>query len=306
MPRIIASVRHSDASDVNAQTSTCLDAGCESVVLSQPFYRRDWQRLRTDLPAGVLFGCELFTPLPRGLHPGMPCPLRLGTLHREDKRDAENIGAESIRFASAFTLGYVFLPSVRIDAWVNSPGSPRAVANRRRHELAERHFDSFLSSVDRLLSAAERASVQLLVTPVAELGMLPNSAETTRLLHEFRGAPIGVWPDTLADARESAAAEEESKVGEEVDTAAWRQFGEAVVGATLRDTPGDAPGAGEDAPSCLPGHGQLDWRERIPALNELPFWLLPTRTVTEQKSLAACIAWLEQVSAPPPRDELFG
>jgi hypothetical protein len=180
MPVLACSLRAPPGCRAGARARAILDAGFEGMGLEPPLALADWKAVRETVPAGCLRSLRLFLPFPRGLRPGEACPFRLGALHPEEKRDAEKHGGETVVFAERHAIPWVLLPAA---AREGAPGAALA---------------SFLSTLARLLNAADRYAVQLALTPASGAHELPDAGEIEACFREFAGAPLALWPTAVA------------------------------------------------------------------------------------------------------------
>jgi sugar phosphate isomerase/epimerase len=300
---IIASTLRSDPSVRVADAARLrLDAGCGALALAAPFYRHEWEALRPMLPRESVLAVELFVPFGRGarperLPPGRTSPFCLGALNREEKRDAEKHGSATISFASHQGARYVLLPTFELEARGPRPGEPAARANRpeggggdaRRAPETQARLDSYLSTLDRLLGAADRYQVTLAITPMASAGSMPDAEHAELCLAEFRGAPLRVWPDTAEEARAARLDREAVRP--------WHRY-RPVHGVTLRDVD-------RDDRVCLPGEGSLEWPALIRELEEAPRWLVDPPAGAGAGEISGALELLRGLLEPEAEDPLF-
>ncbi len=280
MTIIASTLRSQPQRAIETATRILLDVGFDTLALAQPLYLHDWELLRPLLPRESVLTAALFTPLPRGLQPGESCPFGLGSLRPEEKRDAEKYGPSTITFADENGIPFVHLPCVELD----TPG-PGAL----EPEEVQARFDSYLCTVDHLLSVADRYPVELAITPARSRVEMPDADQTALCLAEFRGAPLRVWPDT---GRHALTAREEPETAPP-----WKRF-EPIAGVTLRDLD-------EEGKFCLPDQGSLDWPELIRQLDEVSRWLVDARLPCDADHVAPTLEFLRRLLEPETRDPLF-
>ncbi len=205
MTTIAATLRSHSQARADRTARRLLDVGFDALVLARPLYLHDWQQLQPLLPRESVLAVELFTPLHRGLRPGQGCPFALGSLEPEQKRDAEKYGPSTITFADENGIRFVLLPGVELDTpgprtpELDARGAAPVVRSDGAAEAGAR-LDSYLSTIDRLLTVADRYEVRLAITPTASPGRIPDAEQTEYCLSEFRGGPLCVWADTAEHA----------------------------------------------------------------------------------------------------------
>ncbi len=67
--------------------------------------------------------------------------------------------------------------------------------SHERARLSQKSFDATRSSLDSLISIAEKENICLCIENRYYTHQIPNFEEIGTLLNEFKGAPIGVWLD---------------------------------------------------------------------------------------------------------------
>lgn len=293
MINVVAKIRSEPMTCVVERARAALDAGCAQLVLGQSFYLPEWTELLGLVPSRAVLGVELFVPLPRQLHPPTACPFRLGGSSVEEKRDAIKYGTETLQQASRHEIQFAQLPLVDLEI---EGVPPRRLTDeeyerfsRRRTTAAEVRMDSYLSTLDSLLTQADDHDVTLVITPGAILNDFPNHVEAAHILHEFAGAPLAVWPDIVGETRAANRQLESS----------WDLYGEAIGGIVLSEV----------APSgfrCLPGTGELDWDAWKSPLAESPHWIIDVPPCSSVEEIAAAREFLIGVcEESEPDDGLF-
>lgn len=299
MTIIACTLRSAPSTRATDEARVRLDAGFEALVLAAPLYRQDWDTLKSMLPQESILAVELFLPLPRGVGPGpLPrgntSPFSLGSLHREAKRDAEKHGATTLSFAHHQGARYVLLPPIALEGGelrlgaATGPAASGGPGSVRPPE-AQAHLDSYLSTLDRLLTEAERYEVTLAITPAGSKKRMPDTDDTQLCLTEFRGAPLCVWPDTAEQARAVVLDGEVAPP--------WRRFA-PVPGVTLRDV-------NQDGGASLPGDGSADWPELTREIGEVPRWLVDPVAGAGASEITRALDFLRRHLEPETPDPLF-
>ena len=292
MVSVAAKIRSEPTASVVERARAALDAECARLVLGQPLYCGDWGELMELLPPAALLAVELFAPLPRRLQRPATCPFLLGSLSSEEKRDAIKFGSETLQLASRHEILFVQLPNVILDL----EGVPERHLTKGEYERfsphrdveAELRMDSYMSSLDRLLNRADDHGLTLLITPASAMNRFPNNAETGRVLKEFAGAPLAVWPDVV----------EETRAAHWQGDSAWAVCGEAVRGVVLSDV--TASGV-----RCLPGEGELDWAVWKPRLAALEQWVVEVPMGSSVEAVAAAREFLGSLFREEPDERPF-
>jgi hypothetical protein len=202
VPTLAATLRLPASADPEARLQALLDAGFERLGLEPPFYEHQEGATLACAPRGAFVAVRLFLPFPRAVHPGMPCPFRLGSPQREDERDALLQGSRTLAFADRHAIPTVLLPATP------------------REEAGQRPLSSLLRTLDGLLSLAGRYALRLALSP-GRPGELPSPEEAEACFREFRGGPLALWPDP--------ACEREARW-----CSLWSRFSAALAGVTLR------------------------------------------------------------------------
>lgn len=287
---LATTVRGSPTDDVQARSRHALDVGFQTLGLLQPLYASDWELLEKSLPRESILALELFLPYPRGLHPGEPCPFRLGSAAAEDIRDAVKYGTETLRIAERHGIQWVVVSPTSMDkelrrrrvASVGEQRAPGLLEDLRasRQAWSASALDALKRGLSSLLEAADRHGVRLAMTPGGWLDEMPDEPEVLLCLEEFRGAPLELWPDTF---RHLVS----------LQLGAFPSRGRGIPddppsGVLLRDHDGDWN-------AVLPGVGVAPWRDWLSGLLRAPVWLVDPPVQTPPEALAACREFLEML-----------
>ncbi len=303
MPRVVATIRSHvrDAKALLADAETALDIGFDGLVLAPPIFARDRESLSGMLPRRSVLAVELLAFAPRGVARAGGDATSLGALDRAERREVIERGARAIEIADSYEARLVLVPTSELDLTLPPRGTSREdqrawlrrARDARRVEAAAR-LDGYLSVIDGLLRAADRYKVRLCLQPTTAIRALPAPDETARCLEEFRGAPLGVWPDTAA---EFATADLAKTLGLEPGAGVESQcerFRSELAGVTLREL-------GESGEPRLPGSGRID-RDWLAALPAECVWLVDRRDESADE-LASAHAFLRgalEGEAPDP------
>lgn len=111
-----------------------------------------------------------------------------------------------------------------------------------RGRLAPKAFDHVLSSLDKLLSVAQKYGVVIGVENRYHPNEIPDFSEIGRILETFEGAPLGYWHDV-------GHAEVQERFGIGSQQRLLEAYGDKMVGIHVHDVVGHddhwAPGTGE-------------------------------------------------------------
>ncbi len=281
MRSFAASVRATSSSSTLAQASRLLEAGFERLVLEDPLYRVSWEALRAWLPHECVAAIRLYLPYPKTIRLGATSPFRLGATHPAAKSDALKQAERTLQVADDYSIPRVLLPVARVDRSTAERfrrGEPR---DRSRDEdpLFRKTFDSYRSTVYRLLELADRYTVTLCMTPTCREDEIPGGEELESCLREFAGAPLGIWLDTVRlplgldileldnDEKETEGAHDYQKKAGKVTRPSRRP---PIEGASVHDYRGDTTG-------LCPRTGELDWERLERPLRNCPLWSLDLR-----------------------------
>jgi len=320
-----------------------LDLGFGAIAIHGEVRGAELESILRFVPRRAVLAIHLFSPLPGPARLPAP-PLRLASLHPEERRDARNGAFRTAEAAERCEAPVVVVPPAEIDV----PDRPEVLEllegkrtrpeawerlRARRAAAAPRHLDAYRSLLGPLLEKADRRSLHVAIVPAGLPSELPDPAEVRACLAEFRGAPLLVWPDLLGDAlhRKTGGAGGEAlrddlsshvrgflvedggggRDGDplgsgEVDLAAW---------AGLRETtpPGKEAG-GDEAPSppaALPVAAEsLTLPERFRAALADPArrdraWIVHLRPEAAEEDLVLTREALERFLRPPPPQDAF-
>jgi hypothetical protein len=276
-PAFAASIRAQEPAAGLQRARLLLEAGFEKLVLEEPLHARTWEALEDLLPRERLIALRLFVPYPRDLHLGAPSPFRLGSLDAAERRDALKQGEASLLLAERQAIPFVLLPVVRLEG---PPGRSAAKAAERQ-ELGRLTLDSYRSTLDRLLAAAERLGRTICVTPSAREDELTSPDAACGCLREFSGAPLALWLDTCRWAPEPPPA------GERPGAKPL-----SYAGASLHDLEDGREG-------LVPGTGTLDWAALGEPLRAAPVWVLDLRAGAAPDEIIEGRKFLEELHSPP-------
>jgi hypothetical protein len=206
---ITLTTRWADGSIGLERLRRAIDLGFPGFVVHQELRERDWESITAFLPRRAVVAVSLFAPLPRTVRPGEGCPFRIGSLHPEERRDAESQGIKTLEMADRAGAAVVLVPPVPLDdpsmdevlplLWVENRLPIWEGLRRRRAAAARRHLDSYLSTVSHLLDRADRYGLALALQLGGLPSELPDLDEALRGLTEFKGAPLFLWPGLLQD-----------------------------------------------------------------------------------------------------------
>lgn len=203
-PRLAASLRLDDPLRAAECIDRAVDAGYEKLVLEPPLHRETWSAVRAHAPRDAIAAMRLFLPSSADSRPSQPPQVRWGSLDRAERRSAIARGLDTLAEADRAGCPLVLAPIVRLDdeSLAAGPVDARlavsldpAIRKQRRAE-AEARLAAVLATLEPLLSKAERYAITIAIGVTNRPRELPLVEEADRVLHEFAGAPLGLWLDT--------------------------------------------------------------------------------------------------------------
>src|SRR5262245_22721724 len=179
-------LRGGPGGELVARAKAALDAGFDGLALEAPFYWRQGEALREEVPRQAVLAIQLFLPYPRGLKEEQPCPFELGSLHAEGRRDALRYGNETILLAAERGI-----PIVRIAPFAAGDARPA-----ERPALRARRLDALRLTLEKLLDLADRHQRTIALTTATTPEEIPSVEELRAIAGELAGAPLTAWVDT--------------------------------------------------------------------------------------------------------------
>jgi hypothetical protein len=147
--------------------------------------------------------------------------------------------------------------------------------------------------LDKLLDKAADAGVTVALTPGGWIDELPDLREAKVCVEEFRGAPLGLWPDTANLELAEGIFAEEAAGGLAAVTPGPCDGSEPPAGVRLRDMQ-------ESGDPAFPGEGVLDWSRRAALLGSSPIWLVDPPGTLSPARLEEAAAFLDALA---PRED---
>lgn len=190
-----------------------LELGFRKLAIDGESRVYDFDLIQEFAPRGALAAISLFAPLPAWVRLEEAIGLRMGSLHPEERRDARLQGLRTLEAADRAEIPIVIVPPAPLDVPLEAEilkhlaaPAPAVLweAFRKQRDASAANakaFDSYLGTLAALLDSADRYALRLAIVPGGLPSESPDPAEIGRILMEFRGAPLCLWPDTLADAR---------------------------------------------------------------------------------------------------------